>query len=65
MSDMTVVSKYLEMCDRALLVGLKVTVDKKHLWYTISTLTGNEIGTATDISHADKFIHGYQWGKLA
>jgi hypothetical protein len=65
MSDIAVVSRYLEMCDRAFSAGLKVTMNKKHYWYIISTITGNEIGTATDIALVDKFIVGYQWGKLA
>jgi hypothetical protein len=65
MSDMKVVSNYLDVCDKASKAGLEVGMQDGPNWFTVDKSSGVEMVALTSLDLVDKFIQGYMWGKLA
>jgi hypothetical protein len=65
MSDMTVVSNYLDVCDKASKAGLEVGMQDGPNWFNVRKINGMELVSLARLDLVDKFIQGYMWGKLA
>ena len=65
MTDMKVVSNYLDVCDKASFAGLEVDMQDGPNWFNVRKINGMELVSLASLDLVDKFITGYQWGKLA